>query len=98
MPSAGNPLSPAKYFTQVGSKPDFSRRELMRTIFLAITAAFTVGITASASAPPAPTYARCQALSEQRGAGIAAGGGNHRRFMSDCLAGKVPGLAIAKPT
>src|ERR1700674_679235 len=69
----------------------------MRAIVLAVTTILAVGVTAPAFAARAPTFARCLALSEQRGAGVESGRGNHRRFMTDCLGGKIPELAVANP-
>jgi hypothetical protein len=52
----------------------------------------TVGGPASAPAPAAhvESYNKCEALSEQRGAGTDSGHRNHREFMSQCMAGGIP--------
>ena len=72
----------------------------MRAIGLLI-AVVTIGafVTPSAAAQ-APTFARCEALSIQRGAGPEGPGLRaHRQFMADCMAGKITELArVAKNT
>jgi hypothetical protein len=81
----------------------------MRTVKLVIAGVLmtSVGIPilAAQAATRAPTYARCEALSIQRGSGPGPGGAatdpgtdrSHRQFIADCLAGKVPGLVSARP-
>lgn len=51
----------------------------------------TVGGAALAPAPAAhlESYNRCEALSEQRGAGTDSGHRNHREFMTQCMAGQI---------
>jgi len=51
----------------------------------------TVGGPALASAPAAhiDSYNKCEALSEQRGAGTDSGRRNHREFMTECMAGQI---------
>jgi hypothetical protein len=59
----------------------------MRTIIAAVAGLLTIGIAAPAFAQ-VHNYANCEALAEQRGGDT--GAINHRIFMRDCLAGKIP--------
>ena len=47
--------------------------------------------SAAAPAPAAhlDSYNKCEALSEQRGAGTDSGRRNHREFMAECMAGTI---------
>src|SRR6267143_5794988 len=47
------------------------------------------GTVASAPEAHVQSFGRCEALSEQRGAGSAWGDRNHRSFMRQCMAGKI---------
>jgi hypothetical protein len=68
----------------------------MRILAVAIATMLPCLFIAPAFAAGAPTFAKCEALSEQNGAGAqAAGSRNHRQFMADCMAGKVPQLSAA---
>jgi hypothetical protein len=49
----------------------------------------------ASAAPASPTFARCEALAQQRGS--EAGSHTHANFMADCLAGKVPEMPLAQP-
>jgi hypothetical protein len=59
----------------------------MRTIIVTIAGILTIGTAAPAFAQ-VHSYAACEALAEQRGGDV--GATNHRLFMRDCLAGKIP--------
>ena len=68
----------------------------MRIIAVAVATLFTGFFVAPAFAAGAPTFAKCEALAEKSGAGAqAAGSRNHRQFMADCMAGKLPELSAA---
>ena len=67
----------------------------MRAIIPTIAAVLTVSFTAPALAAQAPTYARCETLAEQRGATVEGGQRNHRTFVAECMAGKIPEFAAA---
>jgi hypothetical protein len=69
----------------------------MRTIALALAAAAMTCIIAPAFSASAPSFAKCEALSEQRGAGQLAGAANHQKFMAECLSGQISDVA-AVPT
>jgi len=68
-----------------------NHKEFMRDC-LAGRIPVTVGGPASAAAPAAhvESYNRCEALSEQRGAGTDSGYKTHRDFMTQCMAGQIP--------
>jgi hypothetical protein len=72
----------------------------MRLVAVAVTTLLTACVTAPVhAAKAAPSYARCEALSMQRGAGpegpdLRA----HRKFMANCLAGKVPDFSPSTVT
>ncbi len=71
----------------------------MRTIvvLIAATAVTVVGAVTSTLAAPRPTFAACEALSDQRGSGRS--DRTHRTFMADCLAGKIPfNTGVRPPT
>ena len=61
-----------------------------------IILAATVWLINPASAAQAPSFTRCEALAEQRGGDV--GGNNHRKFMAECMAGKIPELPAKNPT
>jgi len=76
---------------------------------VAVAAALTALIVASVSIPAvardnqAPGYDACFTLSLERGSGPNKGGGNkehaqHKAFMDQCLAGKIPGTPEASPS
>src|SRR5215510_139780 len=96
--TAANAQSRASYSAceslslQRGSGPGPSNRthnEFMRDC-LAGRIPFSAG-RAFAAAPEAhvQSFERCEALSEQRGAGSAGGNRNHNSFMRQCMAGKI---------
>jgi hypothetical protein len=62
----------------------------MRTVALVFTGMLTVCVNAPAFAAQLPTVAQCHAVAQKRGAGETAGGANHRLFIQQCLAGRIP--------
>src|SRR5262249_42532418 len=57
---------------------------------LAVPALLAISAADTAFAAARPTFATCEALSIQRGVGPEGPGtGAHRRFMNDCLAGRI---------
>src|SRR5205807_5301778 len=64
---------------------------MRRTVVLAATCLAIVSAGKAIAAPAqSPNFARCEALSEQRGSGQAESNQIHRQFMRDCLSGKIP--------
>ena len=72
------------------------RRKAMRILAVTIATMLTGFFVAPAFAADAPTFAKCEALAEKSGSGAqGAGSRNHRQFISDCMAGKIPQLSAA---
>jgi len=67
---------------------------MFRAFLLTAVAGLVLGYAGKTIAAPAqtPNFARCEALSEERGSGQSESNKIHRGFMRDCLSGKIPPL------
>jgi len=72
-----------------GPGPSTRHNEFMRECLAGKIPFTTPPLPKPAQAAQVQSFEKCEALSEQRGAGSAWGDRNHRSFMSQCMTGKI---------
>jgi hypothetical protein len=67
-------------------------------VFAATATLLALGYVTRTVAAEGPTYAKCEALAEERGSGPGIGARVHREFMTNCMQGRIPPYTLGGVT